>query len=67
MKDNLNEEILRQLSLIKFDRSKTISENNIQFISEQEWCKSKEAAGVKSVLFIQGFFKCSTISYEVFD
>ena len=34
MKDNLNEEILRQLSLIKFDRSKTISENNIQFISE---------------------------------
>lgn len=57
MKDNLNEEILRQLSLIKFDRGKTISENNIQFISEQEWCKSKEAAGVKSVLFSQGFFK----------
>jgi len=28
MKDNLNEEILRQLSLIKFDRSKTLLEQN---------------------------------------
>jgi len=28
MKDNLNEEILRQLSLIKFDRGKTLLEQN---------------------------------------
>ena len=28
MKNNLNEEILRQLSLIKFDRSKTLLEHN---------------------------------------
>jgi len=57
MKDNLHEEILRQLSLINFDRSKTIIENREMVLSESEWCKSKEAAGVKSLLFQLGFFK----------
>jgi hypothetical protein len=57
MKDNLHEEILRQLSLINFDRGKTIIENREIVLSESEWCKSKEAAGVKSLLFQLGFFK----------
>jgi peptidoglycan hydrolase-like protein with peptidoglycan-binding domain len=70
MKNNLNEEILRQLSLIKFDRGKTISENDYErktfmfesegkLINEQtktKWCDSKESAEIKGMLYSQGFF-----------
>ena len=71
MKDNLNEEILRQLSLIKFDSSKTVSENNemtkkIIFKSDNflineetqkiDWCNSAEANKIKGELKDRGFF-----------
>lgn len=71
MKNNLNEEILRQLSLIKFDSSKTISENNeitkkIIFESDNflineetqkiDWCNSGEANKIKGELKDRGFF-----------
>lgn len=71
MKDNLNEEILRQLSLIKFDRSKTLLEqneieNNIIFrndsvtINEEvekiDWCSTAEANKIKGELKDRGFF-----------
>jgi hypothetical protein len=64
MKDNLHEEILRQLSLINFDRSKTIIENREIVLSESEWCKSKEAASVKKQLYEQGFFTIPKTYYS---
>ena len=47
MKDNLHEEILRQLSLINYDRSKTLLENPLQTYptligNEVSWRKNKE-------------------------
>jgi len=71
MKDNLNEEILRQLSLIKFDRSKTLLEqnevkNNIIFrndsitineeVEKVDWCLTAEANKIKGELKDRGFF-----------
>jgi len=56
MKDNLHEEILRQLSLIRFDRSKTIIENENNNLKTTNYCKSFSAAQIKSLLFQAGFF-----------
>lgn len=53
MKNNINDEILKQISLIKYDRNKTLLENtNIIFESEKKvmWCNVDEAASVKNNL-----------------
>ena len=53
MKNNINDEILKQISLIKYDRNKTLLENtNIIFEAEKNvmWCNVDEDASVKNSL-----------------
>lgn len=53
MKNNINDEILKQISLIKYDRNKTLLENtNIIFEAEKNvmWCNVDESVSVKNRL-----------------
>jgi hypothetical protein len=58
MKNNINDEILKQISLIKYDRNKTLLENtNIIFEAEEnvKWCLSAAGRKVRQELMALGF------------